>query len=89
MVNNHPDHPLEQLRLWDCSIGSGENDDDAIHTLSKMLAKTSHLTHLNLNDAGELGEAGTALVVQPILESGCKLVDLNLSTFLYIYVVFT
>ena len=73
------DHPLQNLRLWDCSLGSGEDDDDAIHALSKMLAKTPNMTHLNLQDCGDFGEEGTGLVVQPCINSGCKLVELNLS----------
>ena len=75
--SNH--HPLTTLKLWDCSVGSGEEDDDAIHALSKALEKTPNLTELNLQDCGDLGEQGTGLVVQPCINSGCKLVDLNLS----------
>ena len=86
MVDNCKDgnHPLTTLKLWDCSVGSGEEDDDAIHALSRTLEKTPNLTELNLQDCGDLGEQGTGLVVQPCINSGCKLVDLNLSKLYYI-----
>lgn len=81
MVDNYSgdgSHPFQNLRLWDSSVGSGEEEEDAIHALSKMLAKTSNLTHLNLQDCGEFGEGGTGMVVQACINSGCKLVDFNL-----------
>jgi Ran GTPase-activating protein (RanGAP) involved in mRNA processing and transport len=77
-------HPIKKLSLWDCSVGSGEEDDDAIHSLVEMLTKSPNLTHLNLQDCGDLGETGTGMIVQALINSECRLVDLNLSKLLLV-----
>mmetsp|Transcript_42401 Transcript_42401/g.102134 ORF Transcript_42401/g.102134 Transcript_42401/m.102134 type:complete len:451 (+) Transcript_42401:228-1580(+) len=71
-------HPIQKLSLYDCSTGSGEEEDDAMHSLVEMLTKAPNLTHLNLQDCGDFGETGTGMIVQALINSGCKLVDLNL-----------
>ena len=75
-------HPIQKLSLYDCSTGSGEEEDDAMHSLVEMLTKAPNLTHLNLQDCGDFGETGTGMIVQALINSGCKLVDLNLGKFL-------
>ena len=84
-ASKNGDHPIKKLALYDCSTGSGEEEDDGLHSLVETLTKSPNLTHLNLQDCGEFGETGTAMIVQALINSGCKLVDLNLSKYYFVH----
>jgi Ran GTPase-activating protein (RanGAP) involved in mRNA processing and transport len=79
MVENNDNHKLKKLMVEDCTFGSGEEDDDAIHALCSALEKLSDIKHLNMRDGGDLGETGTGLLAQALINSECKPVYLDFS----------
>ena len=49
-----------------------------MEALAKALEKMPKLTHLNMNAAGEMGERGTGIATQALVNSNCNLVELDM-----------
>ena len=77
MAENNENHQLAVLKLEDCTFGSGEEDDDAVHDLTKALEKLSKISYLNIRD-GDIGETGMGMLAQSLINAGCKIVHLDL-----------
>jgi hypothetical protein len=71
---------LRHIDLDDCSLGQGQENDDAVLPLSRALKNSPQLTFLSMRD-GDLGVTGVELVVEALLESKAKLVHLVLGTY--------
>jgi Ran GTPase-activating protein (RanGAP) involved in mRNA processing and transport len=78
--NNPGECALKELSLYDCTLLRNDEENEALVSLAEALQKCPNMVLLNLRDVGELGEDGTRRLAEALLESGCKLVSLDLST---------
>jgi Ran GTPase-activating protein (RanGAP) involved in mRNA processing and transport len=70
---------LRHLDFNECTFGTGEEEEDAIHALIPVLDKCPLLEALVLTDAAS-GPSGTAKILRAILTSGAKLTKLDLTS---------
>ena len=67
-----------RLELYDCFLGSGEEEDHPIHVFLNVLRNSPRLVKLNLNDC-QLEEEGTERVIAVLNEIGVKLTNFGIS----------
>lgn len=71
---------LERLDLNDCSFGTGQEEDDPIHSLCRVLEKCPHLVEL-LMESGSCEQDGLEMLTNALLISGAKLLYLDFGAF--------